>query len=178
MVSNPKYAATLEAIGNDPEDFYSGSLAKQILADMKTINGSTTNEDLLNYRPEVRETLAFGINGFKMHLTPPPAGGCVVGMILNILKGKPNKEPINVVRCYFHYGKCWHAWAHVAGFDLRPSDREPDKAGLTYFRTVEAFKFAYAWRSRLGDPAFVMDADRVGNLVNIYPLQWARVKDP
>jgi len=36
---NPEFAKTLEVIRDDPEDFYTGELAKQIVKDVKDAGG-------------------------------------------------------------------------------------------------------------------------------------------
>ena len=47
---------------------------------------------------------------------------------------------------------------YLIGYNMTSSARDSTNASvLTYHRIIEAFKFGYAWRSRLGDPAFNMD---------------------
>ena len=85
---------TLETIRDDPESFYDGSLAKLISQDIriripdKERKGQVTEQDLRNYQTEIREPLESKLAGMKMFLTPPPTSGAVLGLILNILKGR------------------------------------------------------------------------------------------
>ena len=55
----------------------------------------------------------------------------------------------------------------LSGYNMNSSNRDGVKASvLTYHRIIEAFKFGYAWRSRLGDPAFNNsnnDTNKVGD---------------
>ena len=73
---------------DDPDSFYSGALARDILRDIKKVNGSVTEEDLWSYKPIVREPYQSNIQNMTMYLTPPPTSGAVLALILNILRGR------------------------------------------------------------------------------------------
>ena len=95
IIKNEKYAMTLEKIRDDPYSFYNGSLAEMISRDIsehippyQERKGQVTKQDLGNYTTEIREPLESELAGMKMHLTPPPTSGAVLGLILNILKGR------------------------------------------------------------------------------------------
>ena len=85
---------TLEKIRDDPYSFYNGSLAKMISQDVRIRipdeqrKGQITEQDLRNYQTEIREPLESELKGMKMFLTPPPTSGAVLGLVLNILKGR------------------------------------------------------------------------------------------
>jgi len=132
-ITNEKYAETLEMIQKDPESFYNGSLARKIARDMTKIYSKVSRSDLKKYNTEIRKPLKGDLSNMTMYLSPPPSSGAVLALILNILKG----------------------------YEMTSADLGSDDASvLTYHRIIEAFKFAYAWRSRLGDPAFNSEVQR------------------
>ncbi|XP_019631209.1 PREDICTED: gamma-glutamyltranspeptidase 1-like [Branchiostoma belcheri] len=122
-----------------------GALAAAI--DEKTVDikrpwsgGIITEQDLRDYRVEVTSPLNISLAGGLTVLSPPPpASGPVLSLILNILDG----------------------------YRFSPSSVDSvDNQVLTYHRIIEAFKFAYAKRSELGDPNFVDIAELIRNMTS------------
>lgn len=83
----PKLARTLETIRDDPESFYTGDLAKEIVKDIQDNGGIITLEDLKNYKAKVRTPLQATMGDYTWYTNPPPGSGAVLSLILNILKG-------------------------------------------------------------------------------------------
>ena len=83
---------TLERVRDDPESFYNGALASDILRDLEKVNGIWTDSDLRDYKHIDREPYQRELSGMKMYLTPPPTSGAVLGLILNILQGRSSRH--------------------------------------------------------------------------------------
>jgi gamma-glutamyltranspeptidase / glutathione hydrolase len=121
----PELARTLERISDKPDDFYHGTLARELAAAMQKGGGLITADDLANYEVKEREPVRGTYRGYEVISAPPPSsGGTVLVETLNILEG----------------------------FDLA---KIGDRSALSIHFITEAFRRAFFDRAEfLGDPDF------------------------
>jgi len=127
LFKQPDLAWTLSEIAeHGVEAFYSGSVARKIVADMEAHNGLITMADLANFTVVEREPVRGTYRGYDIEAMPAPSsGGTHVIQMLNILENFPLSE------------------------------MGPESADALHIM-AEAMKFSYADRSKyLGDPDFV-----------------------
>lgn len=143
-LKNLRLAETLKIIAEEGADaIYSdgGTLGHEFVRDIQKHGGLVTMNDLLSYTPKWGGTVSKKLfNGDRLHTTPIPSAGCLIPFILNILEGYQIQE-----RTFeFH-----------------------DENKLLYHRIVEAFKFAFAERTKLGDVMTVDVVETVRELQNV-----------
>lgn len=122
-------AQTYQKIAEEgPDAFYDGSLTQDILDDIKAKGGIITHEDLKGYKPVLNEhALNFTVGKYIFHAPDAPFGGPVLALIFNILKD----------------------------YNMSSSSvSTTENMTLTYHRMIEAFRFADAQKSKLGDPDY------------------------
>ncbi|XP_044052964.1 gamma-glutamyltransferase 5a isoform X2 [Siniperca chuatsi] len=130
IVKFEKLADTLEIIANHGADaFYTGRIAEDLIRDIQEAGGTLTTQDLAAYRVTVTDAWVVPLGEYKMYIPPPPAGGIILSLILNIMKG----------------------------YHLNSASLVGEQKTRTYHHYVEAFKFANGLKKHIHDPQFGSD---------------------
>jgi gamma-glutamyltranspeptidase/glutathione hydrolase len=84
----PELARTLERIVQDPDDFYHGKMAHELVNELKNGGALLTLEDLAQYNVVERAPIEGAFHNYTVISAPPPSsGGIVLLSALNILEG-------------------------------------------------------------------------------------------
>jgi gamma-glutamyltranspeptidase/glutathione hydrolase len=87
VVRNPGLAGTLRTLaGEGVENFYTGSIAERIVADMQAQGGLLSAADLAGFRATEAAPLEIMYRGRRIAAPMPPAGGIMVAEMLRILE--------------------------------------------------------------------------------------------
>ncbi|XP_054274765.1 scoloptoxin SSD14-like [Macrosteles quadrilineatus] len=141
LVRTKKLCETLKVIAQEGGNaLHDGSLTKKFVDDVQSMGGIITEDDMRNYKAVWKDPITMKLRDNTLYSTPPPGAGVLLAFILKILDG----------------------------FDLTPDSVSTlEKTTTTIHRMVEAFKYAYAKRTELGDPDFVEKIeDRVATLMS------------
>src|ERR1017187_1484897 len=145
----PDLARTLERIAEKPDDFYHGSLARELAAAMQKGGGLITADDLARYEVKEREPVRGTYRGYEVISAPPPSsGGAVLIEILNILEGYDLGKMGERSAQSMHYTV--EAFRR-AFFDRAEFMGDPDFAKLPVAQLIDK-RYAAAWLETI-DPA-------------------------
>eukprot|EP00188_Purpureofilum_apyrenoidigerum_P005591 Plantae.Rhodophyta-Purpureofilum_apyrenoidigerum.ctg743.p1 GENE.Plantae.Rhodophyta-Purpureofilum_apyrenoidigerum.ctg743~~Plantae.Rhodophyta-Purpureofilum_apyrenoidigerum.ctg743.p1 ORF type:complete len:713 (+),score=144.28 Plantae.Rhodophyta-Purpureofilum_apyrenoidigerum.ctg743:150-2288(+) len=86
-VEQSELAKTLEQIADNGPAYYYEKLSASIAKESRDFGGFLLSNDLREYSQKKRDAITFYVDGYKVHIAPPPSTGVLVGKTLNILEG-------------------------------------------------------------------------------------------
>jgi gamma-glutamyltranspeptidase/glutathione hydrolase len=142
----PDLARTLERIAARPDDFYHGTLARELAAAMHKGGGLITADDLAHYEVKEREPVRGTYRGYEIISAPPPSsGGTVLIESLNILEGYDLAKLGNRSAQSIHYTA--EAFRR-AFFDRAEFMGDPDFSSIPVAQLIDK-KYGAAWRDSI-----------------------------
>jgi len=99
-LKQPLLARTLQTLANEGmQSFYTGTVAKQMVAGVRQLGGIWTEADLAAYKTLEREPIIGSYRGVKLISAPPPSsGGIALVEALNVLSGYDLQQVDSVTR--------------------------------------------------------------------------------
>jgi gamma-glutamyltranspeptidase / glutathione hydrolase len=149
VLRQPELARTLQRIASDPDDFYHGAMARELVAFVQKGGGLITADDLAHYEVKEREPVRGTYRGYEVISAPPPSsGGIALIETLNIVEGYDlgklgdrSAQGVHLVAEAFRR----------AFFDRAEFLGDPDFANIPVAPLIDK-KYAAAWRESI-DPA-------------------------
>ena len=103
VFANPRLARSLEVIAKEGRDaFYKGSIARAIVADIKSRNGLLDMRDFADHKADWVEPLSTSYRGYDVLEMPPSTQGFVALQMLNIMEGFDIKSLGHNTADYLH----------------------------------------------------------------------------
>lgn len=146
MIKNVKLANTFKVIAEEGSDsiYGGGSLAQNIVDEIQEAGGIISMEDLTSFQPKWGKPIESKLfNNESLFTFPLPATGHIITYILNILNGYNFQD---------------HSLEY----------HNDDK--LFYHRIIEAFKYGFAQRAKIGDE---MSEDVLRTLMELESAEFA-----
>jgi gamma-glutamyltranspeptidase / glutathione hydrolase len=146
LFRQPELARTLERIAAEPDDFYTGAMAREIAQFMQQGGGILTAQDLAHYQVKDRTPVQGTYHDLQILSAPPPSsGGIALIEILNILEGLDLKQPGRDSADAIHL--IVEAYRR-AFFDRAEFLGDPDFNGAPMTELLDKH-YAAAWRSSI-----------------------------
>ena len=163
-IRRPRLAATLARIQKQPDTFYRGELAQEIVQEVNKAGGLLSLKDFRQYKARWRTPLSVRYHDLAVDIMPPPsAGGVAVAQMLSML------QKLSAHKVEPHSAQGLHLFAEVAKrahAERRLNVGDPDALGAEWLReNTERWQRGGEWLSR-----FPITNDVVTPSSSLHPL--------
>jgi gamma-glutamyltranspeptidase / glutathione hydrolase len=180
IFKNPDIAKTLTLLANGgPQSFYSGEIAKAILATERELNGAMQPEDLKEFSAEWVEPLSTTYRGWKVYELPPNGQGMAALEMLNIMEQfTPAKSgPLSTEEIHKRIEAMKLAYTDLARYNADPRFAKVPVAGILskdyaqqrakLIQPEKANCNTEAGAPPSSDTTYLTAVDREGNIVSL-----------
>jgi gamma-glutamyltranspeptidase/glutathione hydrolase len=177
---NPELAATLRLLASDgPKAFYSGEIAKSILATEQELHGTMQADDLKEFSAEWIEPISTTYRGWKVYELPPNGQGMAALEMLNIMEQFPPAKsgPLSAEEIHTRIEAMKLAYADLARYNADPRfakipvggmiSKEYAKQRAQLINPQKANCAPEAGTPPSSDTTYLTAVDREGNIVSL-----------